>query len=111
MTVTYSKTGKVCAIQIQSGVGTAQEIGRALEQAVPSSERGNRWTDFKEYSGVAGFMNTYYEHVIITEDIFTPNALNKKPGARVIFKDKECGWKPGSDPFDTPPRAAASPEQ
>ncbi len=103
MTVRFSMDGQACSIEIPSGVASRDEVHRILDKAVPISVRGKKWNQFQEFEGFAGFVSTYYEAVVVTEDIFTSDALNKNPGASVIFKDKKCGWKANQDEFDRPP--------
>jgi hypothetical protein len=103
MTVTYATAdGRVCKLEIPSGVAGKREVDGILEQVVPLSTRGGVWNRMQEWTGIAGVASTYYERVIVSEDVFTPKAIDKRPGATVLFKDRRCGWKPG-DPFDKPP--------
>ena len=104
MTVTYAtEDGPVCKLEIPSGVANKQQVIHILEQVVPVSTRGKEWDKVYEMNGISGFRSTYYEHVIVLVDDFTSQAINKNPGATVIFKTQRCGWKPGSDSFDRPP--------
>ena len=68
----------------------------------PVSIRGNRWNEMTEFTGLSGSRNTYYERVLVSQQIFSSQAINKNPGAVVMSKEKRCGWKP--DAFDTPPK-------
>jgi hypothetical protein len=70
-------------------------------------ERGEIWNRLVEFSGLSGDRRTYYEKVVITEDIFTPRTLDKRPGATAVFKENECGWKDADDPFDRKPHSAS----
>jgi hypothetical protein len=112
MTVRYaSADGPVCKMEIPSGAATKQDIDQILEQALPVSSRGKEWTKVFAMTGIAGFNSTYYERVIVMVDDFTSDAINKNPGATVIFKSEVCGWKPGSDSFDRPPQEKTKPQR
>ena len=104
LTVSYSQANKVCAIDIRSGLADAEEVKAVLEKAMPSKDRGRMWNEIKEFDGLSGAQNTYYEKVIVIQDIFLPTDTAHKPGARVLFKDIECGWRAGQDAFDAPSR-------
>jgi hypothetical protein len=104
LTVSYSATNKVCIIDIGSGLAYKEEVQAVLERAVPTIDRGKIWNELKEFDGLAGFQNTYYEKIVITRDIFLSKTKEQKPGVRVLFKENECGWRAGQDPFDTPSR-------
>jgi hypothetical protein len=111
MTATYSITGsKVCRLEIPHGVASKEKIDRILEQAVPASTRGKKWNSVEGWFGLGGNSSTRYERVIVSEDLFTSQVINKNPGAVVTFKDKLCGWKPG-DPLDRPPQRESQPFQ
>ena len=71
-------------------------------------DRGKIWNRLDEFDGFSGDRRTYYENVVITEDIFTSRALDKRPGAIAVFKENECGWKGANDPFN---RELLSPSQ
>jgi hypothetical protein len=99
--VRYSPSRRTaCSIEIGSGVADAAIVERVLAIAVPIHDRGKIWNRLDEFDGLSGDRRTYYENVVITEDIFTPRALDKRPGATVIFKKNECGRKDANDPFD-----------
>lgn len=103
MIVTYGPHHQVCKIQIPAGVATSKQITAALDEAVPSSVRGKEWNWMEEFVGLGGNKNTYYEHVIVSEQEFAHRTSDDKPEAQVIFKRTICGWEPGKDVFDTPP--------
>lgn len=109
ITVDYSsRHRKVCSIEIQSGIADTATVELVLGRAVPLSTRGKMWNQLEEFDGLFGFLRTYYEKVIITEDISTSRGLrSNKPGIRVSFKDKECNWKDQDDPFDAQPSPAS----
>jgi hypothetical protein len=103
--VHYSLIHQVCRLDIAPGLASKEEVDEALATAVPLSKRGKRWNQFMEMDGLFGFANTYYEKVVVTEDVFPSKVINKNPGASIVFKDKACGWKAGQDTFDHPPRS------
>jgi hypothetical protein len=105
MTATYANAdGPVCKLKIPSHVASRQQVLQILEQVVPVATRGKEWNSVYEMSGNSGFESTYYERLIISVDEYTSRVIDKNPGATVIFKNQLCGWKPGSDVFDTPSR-------
>ena len=104
MTVRFGSRGQACQIEIPPGVANTDEVHRILEKAVPLVARGKKWNQFLAFMGLAGFSNTYYENVIFTEDVFASWSREKNPGATVVFKDKDCGWKDTQDELDRPAR-------
>jgi hypothetical protein len=103
--VAYSPHQKVCSVEIKPGQAGASTIERILKLAVPMADRGKMWNQLDEFDGVSGVRHTYYEKIIIMEDIFTPRALDKRPGARAIFKKSGCFAGDGNDPFDREPNS------
>jgi hypothetical protein len=100
--------GMLCKLEIPSGVADRQRVREILEQAVPVAERGKKWNEMMLYTGISGFTNIYYERVVVSEQLFTSEAINQNPGAAVVFKRESCGWAAG-DVFDRPPQAASRP--
>lgn len=107
LTASYSPDHKLCELEIPSGIASKKQVDEILEKAVPSAGRGKQWNAPEMMVGIGGVETRYYEKLIIQEEIFTRRAINKNPGATVLFKRSACGWKPGKDPFDTPPTAQA----
>jgi hypothetical protein len=102
-TATYSDgNNNLCQFEIPSGIAIKQQVEEVLDLVAPVSMRGDRWNEMTQFTGNSGFTNTYYERVLVSQQIFTSSAINKNPGAIVMSKEKRCGWKP--DVFDTPPK-------
>lgn len=91
---------KACSIEIEAGLADAATVEKVLTLAVPMHDRGKIWNRLDEFDGFSGDRRTYYENVVITEDIFTSRALDKRPGAIAVLKENECGWKGANDPFN-----------
>jgi hypothetical protein len=109
-TATYSAgNSNLCSFEIPAGVASQPEVEEILEQVFPVSIRGDRWNETTEFTGLSGSTNAYYERVLISQQIFSSQAINKNPGAVVMSKEKRCGWKP--DVFDTAPKPDSPPHR
>jgi hypothetical protein len=102
LTIKFSRRHRrVCSVEIKPGQADAKTVEAIMDQAVPIVDRGKMRNRLDEYDGLAGDRTTYYDKLIIREDIYTSRALDKRPGAIAIVKDLQCGWREGDDPFDS----------
>ena len=108
LTATYAPDHKLCKVEIASGSASKQQVDEVLDKAVPPSARGKMAGTLENWTGLGGYETRYYQKVIIFEEIFTSNAINKNPGATVAIKERTCGWQPRWDPFDTTSGASAA---